>query len=155
MVNKTDHKITDIDTVNHFSMVVYGDRSIDLGLAARYEYNLNLLRGKPEARFRPLIGFAGSPYFTRTSIQPFVSLSYPERDCRVGLDLAVVPRILWHINENWYLDLNVPVSLVDLGLEIRRTDNPVLPLEDRTTSTIDLLGFPARVHVRLGVGLRL
>ncbi len=44
---------------------------------------------------------------------------------------------------------------IDLRLAIRRTDSPTLPLEDRTTSTIDLLGFPARVHVRFGVGLRL
>ncbi len=154
MINRTDQKVSYKFTDDSTSLLVSGERTIDLGLAFRYEYNLNLMKNRPDARFRPFIGFAASPYFSRASIKYFVSLTYPESETRFGVALAIVPGIQYNINENWFLEFNIPLTIADVILKFDSVDNPVLDTSLRKTATLEILEFPAQIHLRLGAGLR-
>jgi hypothetical protein len=153
-INRTDEKVTYVYGADSASYLVSGERNIELGLALGYTYNLDLLKGKPDARLRPVIGFSAGPYFSRSSMKPFVSLSYPVNETRVGITLGIIPGIQYNIYNNWYLEFNVPVSVVDLGIHFENVENPVLADEQHKNSTFEIQEFPAQVHLRLGAGLR-
>lgn len=153
-INRTDEKVTYVYGADSASQIVSGERTIDLGLTLRYTYNLNLLKDKPDARFRPVIGFSVGPYISRSSMKPYVSLSYPTNETRIGISMGIIPGIQYNINHNWYLEFNVPVSVVDLEIHSEKIDNPVMAAEHRKNSTFKIQEFPAQVHLRLGAGLR-
>ena len=126
-----------------------------LHLALRYEYALKLNLGSESSRLIAYLGFAGSPYFKTVKIKPEVSESFSESQSQLGLVLSVVPHITYSLSPKWYLDLNLPISVVDVAYINFKTSDPVYQLEQRKISTSELSTFPSDFLVRFGIGFKI
>ena len=121
-------------------------------LFLRYEYKLALFKEKEWEKFKTVIGFSATPYFQWIKHQPEVSYEFSSSRTTVGLFLSVIPRVEYKLNDRWYLDLNIPLSLVTMNYITNKSNNPLLPVEDRKVSIIDFHNGPIAFAVRFGVG---
>ncbi len=154
--NQRDDELVQIaDTTGSPVQTISGGRINDIIIGLRYEYSFRLLKKHENAKFRPFAGISINPYFSRNTYLPRLSLSYPTKETSIGMLLALVPRIVYTINDAWFIDLNIPISLADLSLRSTNVENPVLTATDRTSRTFEMAEFPLNIHVRLGIGFRL
>lgn len=129
------------------------ENSLHLGL--RYEYAIRLNLGSESSKLSAYLGFAGSPYFKSVNIKPEVSESFSESQSQLGLVLSLVPHITYSLSPKWYLDLNLPLSVVDVAYINFKTNDPVYQLEQREVSTSELSTFPSDFLVRFGIGFKI
>ncbi len=156
MFNRDNNEIVlEDDTTGLSGPMVAGSLDTEFLFAFRYEYNIVMLKKKADLKLRPTVGFSAEPYFSIVSYKPKISLTYPQRETGAGLSLSVIPRIIYNLGERWFLDLNVPLYLLDIYYSRGNIDRPDLPLDSRTTSTLEIHTAPPRFQVRFGVGLRL
>jgi hypothetical protein len=156
MFNRDNNEtVLEDDTTGQSGPMVAGSLDTEFLIAFRYEYNIVMLKKKADLKLRPTVGFSADPFFSITSSKPYISLSYPTKETRAGLSLSVIPRLIYNLGENWFLDLNFPVSLLDMYYSRGNIDRPDLPLDSRSTATIEIHELPNRFQVRFGVGLRL
>lgn len=118
----------------------------------RYEYIINILK-KKKSRILPMIGIAGAPYYLRSSFIPYTTTNVPYKNTSMGLNIYIVPRIVYNISSRFYLDLNIPVTTLDFHYESVTEQNPTVTHQVYSQSGMEI--FPSIYSVRVGLGLRL
>jgi len=121
----------------------------------RYEYKILLFKKKDWEKLKPIIGFSATPFYHWEKEAPMVSSSFSKSASSIGLSLSLVPRVRYNLNEKWYLDFNVPVSIFTASYNTFKNNNPVISIENRKESTIDFYNTPIGLAIRFGVGLML
>jgi hypothetical protein len=132
--------------------IISGDYKKQFELFLRYEYKIGLLKKKGWERFKPVIGFSATPYIKWNKNIPGLSNTFSTSRTTVGLFMSVIPRIEYKLNDKWYLDLNIPLSVLTMDFITNKADNPNLPIEERTVHTVEFYNGPIAVAVRFGVG---
>jgi len=117
--------------------LVLGTTITEFDIALRYEYNFLLRRKNKEAKLRPYIGVSISPLYTFSNDSPHVSLSFPRQLETLGAYFTIIPRLNYHFNDKWFIDIHFPIPAFAFIREIRYTDNPALPEDLREIITDD------------------
>jgi hypothetical protein len=141
-----------VDSIGALENIISEDYEKLFEFYLRYEYKLALFKKKGWEKFKPVIGFSASPYIQWNKHQPGLSNAFPTSRTTVGLFMSVIPRVEYQLNDHWYLDLNLPLSILTMNYITNRTNNPNLPIEDRTSHIIDFHNGPIAFAVRFGVG---
>jgi hypothetical protein len=123
-------------------------------VAIRYEYAISVIR-KSDIGIRPCFGFAVSPYVHHLVTIPALSVVFPTYYNGVGSQLSVVPRMRYHVSETFYLDVNVPLPIVDIHWVCERVDDPSAPQVSSKFTSFSYDALPAGLSVRVGMGMRL
>ena len=121
-------------------------------LFLRYEYKLALFKKRDWEKIKPVIGFSATPYIQWNKYQPLLSNEFNTSRTTVGVFLSVIPRIEYKLNDRWYLDLNVPLSVLTMNYITNRNQSPLLPEDERKEHIVDFHNGPIAVAVRFGVG---
>lgn len=142
-----------LDT-DYFRIPVQGEEIIRSSLAARYEFIRPLIKGR-DARLVPAIGVAGMAYFERIATVPLTTSLFPSRYAQFGARGFLVPRVTWYASKRVYVDINIPLPLLDMGLNMRRVGNPAYPAPLRDYNLIVFNAIPNYYTFRAGVGVKL
>jgi hypothetical protein len=122
-------------------------------LSFRYEYILNFLKGK-DSRFVPSLGFGINPYYWHYTELPSIPSEYRTAENIIGAKFFLTPRLIYHISPRFYLDLNIPICIIDSYFDSFNNEDPTLPVDEHQTNTINLEAFPKVFSGRIGVGLK-
>lgn len=128
-----------------------GHRVIQTNIAFRYEYIRNFTK-KQNSKWMPALGFAGMPYYQRTSLSPALSTDFASTHTKVGLRTFLVPRINYAINSRFYADVNIPICITDMYYE-KNSSNTLG--NTKQTNTTNLNGLPKFYSLRIGLGLNI
>ena len=153
-INQSDG-ITEIDYGGEYPQIIAGEKVTNIFIALRYEYNLFFIKKDAAKKWHPSVGFAARPFYSRYTFNPKLSTVFSSKESNTGVLFSIVPRIAYNLSERWYLDLNVPINAGVLKIRNRRVDDPAIPQNQRSITTIDAEVFPSEYLVRFGVGLRL
>lgn len=139
--------------LNH--QVVSGEKRTSVFIALRYEFDYMIIKNKESNRLKPSLGFAVRPYYYRAAFVPRVSSLFASSQSSAGAIFSIVPRINYDLNKRWFIDLNVPINLLDVSAQTSMRDNPAIPVNQRTITTIVAEAVPSQYLIRLGIGVRL
>ncbi|NOQ70703.1 MAG: hypothetical protein GQ574_01805 [Crocinitomix sp.] len=132
-----------------------GDIKTAILIALRYEYNFRFFKKKEDMKFKPSLGLAIRPYYSKSIFQPHLSTQFPSNQSDIGALVSIIPRITYDLNERWFIDLNMPVNLAEFKLHSNTYFNPALPKNQQTVTTLEFETLPSQYLIRLGVGFRL
>jgi len=116
----------------------------------RYQYNLKFNK-KSKGNFKPYFGFSSSLFYYFKSTKPLNGYFYNTNVSQIGLGLSVIPSISYKIANNLYLDLNIPFRFFDIVFEKTKIDNPPEPKDHKITKNIELVEFPKKYYLRIGL----
>jgi hypothetical protein len=131
---------------------VYKSRATNVVL--KYEYIINLMK-KRNPRLAPSVGLGAAPYFHHVRGVPTTSSAFPYRNTVFGLSGLLIPRVTYNVTSRLYLDINVPITILDLHHQSNKVSNPAVPVSKRTNSLtrFDMLQLEP-ITVRIGLGIR-
>ncbi|MCB0658899.1 MAG: hypothetical protein KDC57_22285 [Saprospiraceae bacterium] len=119
------------------------------GVRVEYAYSLFEANG-----IRLLAGAAVNPAVSSKHQIPESSYFYDTRTSNFTVLLDIVPRIQVDLSESLFLDLNVPITLIDWASTSITYDSSIVPSAPIKQSGSTTLVLPQRVVIRLGLGIR-
>jgi hypothetical protein len=149
-VTKTE--LTDSTFSNAY--LLSGSDITTTSIALRYEYILNFFKSK-ERKLVPSLGFSMSPYFKQNKFSPLVATSFPSSERYIGSRAFVTPRITYYLRPRFFIDLNVPLCVLDAYTMTEKSEDPSIPESERTVKSINFQGLPTIFSGRIGIGLKL
>lgn len=144
-----------LDSTGQIVNTISGETVNRFHIQLRYEYTIGLFKKKNWVKLNPSIGFSAAPFYRWEKYSYPISTQFPISKSSLGIYLAVIPRIQYNLNEKWYLDLNVPISIVTVQFNTQRNEDPSIPVNQRTTNTIGFYNTPFGYAIRFGLGMRL
>ena len=141
-----------IDSTGSTVDVFSDDYEKQFELYLRYEYKLALFKKREWEKIKPVIGFSATPFIQWSKYQPLLSNEFSTSRTTVGIFISVIPRIEYKLNDRWYLDLNIPLSVLTMNYITNKNQSPNLPIEERTEHIVDFHNGPIAVAVRFGAG---
>lgn len=123
-------------------------------ISFRYEYIVNFRKSK-SSRFAPSLGYSGNPYFESEQFLPEKANEYKNGQITIGGRVSVIPRLIYYLGARFYMDLNLPICVMDMYYRVNQNENPSIPSNQRRISTFNFELFPKLLSARLGVGLKL
>jgi hypothetical protein len=127
---------------------------VTTSISMRYEYILNLNK-IADNKLVPSVGFAANPYYSMANYKPGVTNLFPASVINLGLKIFVIPRVTYYFSPRFFFDLDVPLCFFDTYLQSVKSDDPTLPIPERTITTITIDAFPKLFcQLRIGFGLK-
>lgn len=123
-------------------------------LFIRYEYKWHLFKKKKWEKFAPIIGVSATPFYQGSWIKSLKSTDFPISKMSYGMYFSAIPRLEYNFTEKLFIDLNVPINFLRLAYTRVKTEDPRIPVENRTTSGFSADSGPISFSVRLGIGYR-
>lgn len=124
-----------------------------INIGFRYGFLFRLI---PESsRIYPFVAIYTEPYYQYQSIDPYSSNYFPTTFFTAGNRFGAMPGIRFHLRNNFFLDLEALVQLFDISFAQNQTDNPALPVRQRSTNTMGWELFPGELQFRFGLGMQL
>lgn len=154
MLGKTSTKTEIVNDSTNNTQTLSSGNLLTTVIAARYEYILTFNKSK-ERQFVPSIGFAIHPYYHQNNYSPTNPNALPTSDLSIGLKSFVIPRITYFVTSKFFIDVNIPLCFFDTYYSSYQENNPVIPIQDRTTNSFNFSGFPKFFSGRLGIGVKL
>jgi len=150
--NSTITELVNDTTFNILTSVTSGITSSLI--SAQYEYIINFNKSK-ESKFVPSLGIGINPYFANSSTHPESPTTYPTNATYFGAKLNVIPRLTYYVTTKFFIDVNFPLCISDSYFSINKVDNPTLPENMRTTTTLNFEQLPMFLSGRIGVGIKI
>jgi hypothetical protein len=136
------------------TMLSGSERMRTIDISVRYEYIRNFRKGL-DKKMLPSLGFAINPYCNHIVTQPIVSTSFPTSSWHLGARMFVVPRLNFTLSKRIFLDINIPICIVDNYQLRNKYANPAIPLDNRITYSNLFELLPRVYSIRFGVGFKL
>ena len=155
LINTTSKSIIKNDTMGKSIETISSQKTTNIFVAFRYEYNVMFFKNKEDNKVKLYLGFSINPYFSNIKYSPLVSTAFPTNQGNFGMTLSTIPRLNYNWNEKWFIDINIPISIADFYWTIDKVDNPSVPVVQRNVSTYNYQAFPNKFLFRLGLGLRI
>lgn len=105
-------------------------------------------------KLKPSLGAGVAPYFNMEKITPYTTALVPSTNTSYGARLYFAPRVNYSVSDRFFIDLNVPVTVADMGVQSQKTFVPAINSE-MTSSTGNFNAFTTMPSVRIGAGLRI
>jgi hypothetical protein len=140
------------DSTNTTIQLVGGNVNRLVNIRLKYEINNVLLKNLKESKFKPMLGFLLEPYYGRSKNIPKTSLSFLNTYAEIGASLGFVPRVTYNFTHKWFVDINVPINVIETTYSRTKIENPSFTAEQQSSSLIDIVVFPSGGSIRFGVG---
>lgn len=101
------------------------------------------------------IGGGGQPFYYWSKVNPLVSQSFPSRFQSLGLRAYLVPGVSYLISKKCYLNLNLPIDLMQFSLNNQIVQNPSFTSQQQRTTTFNYESFEQKICLRMGIGINL
>jgi len=150
LATKTENKgdtANNGQTINEYDLVT-------TSISARYEYILNFNKSK-DRKFVPSLGFGVNPYYRQNNYTPKISSSFATSEIYCGAKVFITPRLTYYLSSKFFLDINIPICIIDSYFLIDKENDPAIPTQERTITTFNINGIPKVFSGRIGVGLKL
>jgi hypothetical protein len=147
---KSEKKVDSLGIIQ----VLDGGRLSTSAISLRYEYIVNFNKSK-DRKFVPSLGFGINPYFTHARFSPVVASSFPSSQKIIGFKVFINPRITYYVTSKFFVDLNIPICVLDNNLTVNKTRNPIISSSQSTISTYNFSQFPKVFNARIGIGLKI
>lgn len=136
------------------SSTVSGNDVLATLISVRYEYIVNFSKTK-DRKLVPSIGFGINPYYRYHQYLPKVSSSFQTSEQYLGAKLFIIPRLSYYLTSTLFIDLNIPVCVAEMYYTSDKCEDPTLPVEERTISSVNFREFPKIFSGRIGIGLKI
>ena len=154
---KHTFELTEDTTVSYYpGSFIEKETRDQFNIAVSYGYHLNL--AKNWKRIHPYIGASVMPSIYTEITRPMLTTNeYRHKVFSTSLYFQLVPRLIINMSEQVYLDMNIPFSPGNLYYSRVKTDNPNLPIEERTTSSIGFYSDQIfkQLVCQIGFGIKL
>jgi hypothetical protein len=138
------------ETDSSYTNIVDGTEKIDYAISFRYEYSPNRSINLNK-NLKLNVGYGIQPYFTKTSIKPYVSLYFPESEQFIGCAFFIAPRLTYMINKKFNFDINIPLNLLDVYYCTIEINNPLFSNNQSKMTSINFDGLPVQFNLRMGL----
>ena len=152
--NKTNSEKTIIFDTSGTNHPVYEANNITTNISARYEYVLNLNKLK-EKKCLLSLGFGFNPFYKKDRFIPIVSSSFETSVQEIGVNAFVTPRFTYFISPKIFIDINIPICIINTVIQSQFIDNPQLAYNQRKITTANFNEIPRIYSARIGVGIKL
>jgi hypothetical protein len=129
-----------------------GEKSFDVKLGFRFDYNIPLFSGENSQIY---LGFSDEPLIFYQKVLPYTSASFPATQFELRNNVALIPRFVTNVTKKVFLDFNIPLSLFSMSYRYENNKNPILPISEQQVSTFDARFLPKNWQFRLGLGVRI
>jgi len=148
--------------IDHLSYEDYGDQnSIEVlageeisNFQTKLRYELGFTN-QSTRKIKPMIGFAAQPYFYYSKFVPAVITFFPTNTATVGTTLFLVPRLMVDISKKIFLDVNIPIGIVDFYWVRKKSLDPSLTIEEQVEHKTNHEFVYKTFQIRLGLGIRI
>ena len=121
-------------------------------LGVRYAINFNSLVGQKSV-VQPHFGLSVLPYMHRVNTNPENKALYKTTQTNLGVLGQFISRLIIQLSDFIYLDLNLPISILEAKQQTMRLQDGGQNLPDIKESKTDLRWLPKKTHLRIGVGV--
>lgn len=128
-----------------------GAKTTTFNIGFRYDYNYIL--SKNGSSFLAYFGLSSSIAYDIETNEPKITSSYKRNWSTIRSNFGIVPRLIWKLNSLVFIDLNIPINIIQVEYTHQRIHNPSLPLEQQKNGELETTLFPKNYEVRLGVGV--
>jgi hypothetical protein len=123
-------------------------------LGLRFEWNFPIFR-KENNDFVAFLGFSTDPSVFYQKILPGTMASFPTRVFELSNTITLIPRVTYAFTNRFFMDINMPFSLVTFSGNYTHEDNPVLPSYARESINFRTR-LPSNIWaIRLGIGYKI
>jgi len=158
-VTRFSYKSLDENTVVSMkggtSIPVGGALTSAFSLGLRYEFANRIAVFKEDSKFGLELGVALSPGVSVVDINSQASNTFPSRETSLSLDVLMIPRLTYRLNDHWFLDLNAAIYGAEVMYEVSKLKNPAFSASEQKISVYSQNLLPKRYEVRLGIGYHL
>jgi len=130
-----------------------GNKLFTAFLSVQYEYILNFNKSM-DKKLVPALGFGINPYYRQNNSTPIIATSFHESEKYLGTKVYVTPRLNYHINSKFFIDLNIPFCIINTYLLTDKSEDPTLTIQERTTKSFNFQQFPFILSGRVGAGYK-
>lgn len=152
--NSTKTEVTNDTTSTTNGQLINGGDLRTMAISIRYEYILTFNKSK-NTKILPSIGFGINPYFRQNNYSPKITTSFPTSEISAGIRTFITPRLTYFVTSKLFIDLNIPLCILDTSFFVDKEDNPAIPSQERTLARFDFKQFPTVFSGRLGIGFKL
>ena len=121
------------------------------GIGFRYDYNFALSNNTKA--IKPYLGVSTSLGYINEINEPKITSTFKSNENKLISNIGIVPRLIWSLSPIVFLDLNIPINVLQVEYSHYRIHNPSLPLEQQKNSNTEATFFPINYEVRLGLGV--
>jgi hypothetical protein len=150
-------KTEEIRIMNHpdndLAIPISGETKTAIDIRIRYEFNYSL--NNAFKRISPQIGIGTQPYFISDKTTPKISSFFPLKRIVAGNSVYFTPRIVIKMNKKLFIDLNMPIGILDAFYISETESDPTLPQAETKSSTFTAKFFRNWFHLRVGIGVDL
>jgi hypothetical protein len=153
-VNKITESLEQIDSIGNVKNVLSNRDVYSSGISLRYEYTVMFKKLKT-SNFVPSISYAANTYFKRDQFVPKNSNAFKNTQSTLGARGFIIPRLTYFLGSKLFVDLNVPICVMDLYYRVNENENPSIPPNQQRINNINFELFPKVMSVRIGVGIKI
>jgi hypothetical protein len=133
---------------------VGGAGNTSSNITVRYEHIKDFFKRKAW-KLRPMLGLGMSAFYRSDRLETTGSNAFiPLSEQRVGVKFEVAPRVNYNISKRVFIDLNIPVNVMQSDAWFSKMQNTPTS-EIQKTSISNFAAAPKEFAIRLGVGVRL
>lgn len=105
----------------------------------------------------PYLGIVFRPYFDYFRVLPAggVFTGFPSTVVTAGTFGSLSPRIIYHFNERFLLDINLPINLINAYYQTVEAENPILTERQRKNRYFKTEFFQPFFQLRIGFGVKI
>ncbi len=149
----TDYRFTQTRTSINQKQLADGYKQFFFNLNIKYEYIFRL--SDKEKNYGVMLGTSVEPYIHRDIFLPLVSKYYLTKQFTLGGKFYIIPRGIIPLKKKFYIDINIPIEIIDLNWKRTYVDNPGLSEDLRSTNNYENAFFRNLFQFRIGLGIKL
>jgi hypothetical protein len=143
---------------NNFHEIELSDLRFSSGpmilASVRYDYIVNFNK-KKDSKVVPSLGFGINPYYFQLNTNPQSETQFAESYKYIGARIFVTPGLTYYCCPKFFVDLNIPVCLVDTYYKSYQSSDPTLTIDEMSTNSTNFGAiFPYYFSARIGIGLK-
>ncbi len=121
-------------------------------LSLKYEYIYTFRKGA-DTRLKPALGIGLNPQYLNLINEPPVALDWKTENSLFVFRIQVTPRIAYFVSPRAFLELSLPITVLDFKHNRYHVENPMLIEELRTSKISETSFFPIYYSGRISFGI--
>mgnify|MGYP001107587893 CR=1 FL=1 len=148
------NSINIIDNARNIDYIISGAIITTQNYAAVFEHQFIAANDKWK-KWKPSLAYAIGPYFNQVKSVPLTLVTFHTNSRNLGVHLHLTPRLIYLLNSRFYLDLNMPLNLLQANLHNQIILNPSFSSREQKKWTTELKVLPQAYMLRFGLGIQI
>lgn len=117
-----------------------------------YVYFLKIFQKYQWDRVSIYSGFELAPYVHRFYSESSSGTIFARNGNEIGLHARIIPRLAYKLSENFFADLSLPITLLELNYNHVQYNSPTVPINERVVNTVNS-STPAASALAVGIAV--